>query len=345
MEIAHSKIESGKTFVIAELSANHNQNYDIAVESIKAIAQTGADAVKLQTYTADTMTLDIQSEDFLTQPGGLWEGRTLYDLYRQCYTPWEWHPKLMELASRLGLVCFSSPFDKTAVDFLCELNVPAFKIASFEIQDLPLIEYAASKGKPMLLSTGIAAVQDIQNAIDACNKQNNPDIVLLKCTSSYPAPVDETNLVTIPNMMQTFNVPVGISDHTLSSAVSIAAVALGACVVEKHFILDKRANAPDAPFSLDFDEMKNLVKDIRDVERALGRITYNLTEKTMRNKGYGRSLYCVKNIKAGEILTEDNIRSIRPGYGLEPKYLAVFIGKRAKNDIEAGTALSFDLLL
>ncbi len=330
-------IFKNKVFIIAELSANHNHDFELAVKTIKAIKDSGADAVKLQTYTPDTITIDCDNEYFQIKSGTLWDGKTLYELYKEAYTPWEWQPKLKKIAEDLGLICFSSPFDKTAVDFLEEMNVPAYKIASFEITDIPLIEYVASKGKPVIISTGIAALSDIEEAINACKRMGNERIALLKCTSAYPAPLEEINLKTIPDIRKTFGTIVGLSDHTLGCSVSIAAVALGAQIIEKHFILDRKLGGPDATFSMEPEEFKLMVKSIREIEKALGKVNYELTEQAEKSKIFARSLFVVKDIKKGEVFTEENIRSIRPGYGEHPKFLQNIIGKKAVRDIKKGT--------
>lgn len=332
-----------KVFIIAELSANHNQNFQTAIDSIKAIKECGADAVKLQTYTPDTITIDCDNEYFQIKQGTIWDGTTLYQLYQKAYTPWEWQPELKKIAEELGLVCFSSPFDKTAVDFLENMNVPAYKIASFEITDIPLIEYAASKGKPMIISTGIATEEDIREAIDACKRMNNNQIALLKCTSSYPAPIEDANLNSIPYMKEKFDTVVGLSDHTTGIVAPVAAVALGARIVEKHFILDRKLGGPDAAFSLEPAEFKNMVEGIRNAEKALGKAAIEINDKIKKSRTFARSLFVVKDIKAGEPLTEENVRSIRPSHGLHPKYLKQIIGKKAKTDIKKGTPLKWEL--
>lgn len=328
-------------FIIAELSANHLHNFDLAVDTIKAIKESGADAVKLQTYTPDTITIDSDNEYFQIDQGTIWDGKTLYQLYQEAYTPWEWQPKLKEIAEELGLIFLSSPFDKTAVDFLEEMNVPAYKVASFEITDIPLIEYMASKGKPVIISTGIATLADIEEAVNACKKMGNHQIALLKCTSAYPAPLEEVNLITIPNLADTFKTVVGLSDHTLGISVPIAAVALGAKIIEKHFILDRNMGGPDAAFSMEPDEFRSMVDAVRDVEKALGTVNYDLTEKTKKSREFSRSLFVVEDVKAGESFTEENVRSIRPGFGLHPRYLEQIIGKNARKDIEKGTPLDW----
>ena len=329
----------GKTFLIAELSANHNQDINIAKDTIYAMKDSGADAVKLQTYTPDTLTINCDNEYFQIKQGTLWDGQTLYNLYKQAYTPWEWHYELKELAEKLGLVFFSTPFDKTAVDFLEKLDVPIYKIASFEITDIPLIEYVAQKNKPMIISTGIATKEDIELAVATCKKNGCEDITLLKCTSSYPAPLEEANLLTIPDMKKRFGVKVGLSDHTLGISVPIAAVALAAEVIEKHFILDKKLGGPDAAFSLEPKEFSEMVKSIREVEKSLGKVNYEISPKIEKNRVFARSLFVVKDIKAGEKFSEENVKSIRPGYGLHPKFLKDILGKKSKINIERGTPL------
>ncbi|MDW7726679.1 MAG: pseudaminic acid synthase [Candidatus Methanoperedens sp.] len=342
INISGKKISSNEsTFIIAELSANHLHNFDLAIGTIKAIKESGADAVKLQTYTPDTITIDSDNEYFQIKQDSLWDGKTLYQLYQEAYTPWEWQPKLKEIAEELGLIFFSSPFDRTSVDFLEEMNVPAYKVASFEITDIPLIEYIASKGKPVIISTGIATLADIEEAVNACKKMGNHQIALLKCTSAYPAPLDEVNLKTIPNLADTFNTVVGLSDHTLGISAPIAAVALGAKIIEKHFILDRNMGGPDAAFSMEPDEFRSMVEAVREVEKALGIVNYNLTEKTKKSREFSRSLFIVNDIKAGDLFTEDNVRSIRPGFGLHPRYLEQIIGKNARKDIEKGTPLDW----
>jgi len=329
------------TFIIAELSANHNQDFGIALKTIKVAKDAGADAVKLQTYTADTITLNCEKEFFQVNQGSIWDGTTLYNLYQQAYTPWDWQPKLKIYAEELGLICFSSPFDKSAVDFLENMNVPAYKIASFEITDIPLIEYTASKGKPIIISTGIASLADIEEAVNACRRVGNNQISLLKCTSSYPAPIEEANLLTIPHLRDTFNVNVGLSDHTMGHSVAIAAVALGAKIIEKHFILDRKLGGPDSSFSMEPAEFRQMVDSIREVEKALGKINYQLTPKVEKSKVFARSLFIVKDVKEGETITEENVRSIRPGYGLHPKYYKEIIGKKFRKEYEKGTPLEW----
>lgn len=334
-----------KVFIIAELSANHNGSLETAIETVRAAKRAGADAIKLQTYTADTITIDCDNKDFKDiHIGTIWEGHTLYDLYKTAYTPWEWHAELFRIAKEEGLVCFSSPFDKTAVDFLEDLNTPAYKIASFEITDIPLIEYAASKGKPIILSTGIATIEDIELALDACHRMGNKEIALLKCTSSYPAPIEEANMIMVKDLAERFNVITGLSDHTIGSTVPIVATCFGTKIIEKHFILDRSIGGPDASFSMDEKEFTAMVKGIREAEKAIGIIDYNLTEKQQKGRDFRRSLYVVEDIRAGDILTEKNVRSIRPGFGMHPKYLNEILGKRVTTSIPKGTPLSFEFL-
>lgn len=335
--------DNSKTFIIAELSANHGHDINIAKDTIKAAKEAGADAIKIQTYTADTLTIDCDNEYFKLDSGTIWDGRTLYDLYSEAYTPWEWQKELMEYANSMGLIFFSTPFDKTAVDFLEELDVPVYKVASFEIMDIPLIEYIALKGKPMIMSTGVASLSDIEEAINACKRMGNDQIILLKCTSSYPAKIEDANLNTIPNMKETFGVEVGLSDHTLGITVPVVSVALGAKVIEKHFILDKSIGGPDASFSMEPHEFKQMVDAVRDAEKSLGKVDYSMDEKKKNSRLLGRSLFVVKDIKAGEKFTEKNVRSIRPGYGLAPRYFDEIINKESKNDIKRGTPLAWNL--
>ena len=339
MKIGNYKIdESSQVFIIAELSANHNGSLETALETIRAAKRTGADAIKLQTYTADTITLDSDKEDFLIK-GTIWDGRMLHDLYKEAYTPWEWHKALFDCAKEEGLICFSSPFDKTAVDLLEDLGAPAYKIASFEITDIPLIEYTASKGKPIILSTGIAGLEDIELALDACRRMGNNQIGLLKCTSSYPAPIEEANMAMIPEFKERFGVVSGLSDHTLGSTVPIVATTLGAKIIEKHFILDRSIGGPDASFSMNEEEFTAMVKAIREAEQAVGKVSYELTDKQIKGRDFSRSLYVVKDIKKGDVITRENVRSIRPGFGMHPKYFKEIIGKTVKTDMEKGERL------
>ncbi len=330
-----SLLGSQGVFIIAELSANHNGSIEIAKDTIRAAKRAGADAIKFQTYTADTITLDCDKDDFIIK-GTIWEGRKLHELYQEAYTPWEWHAELFETAKEEGLICFSSPFDKTAVDFLETLNCPAYKIASFEITDFPLIEYVASKGKPIILSTGIATKEDIELALETCRNAGNDQIAILKCTSSYPAPIEEANLNMIPDFKQQFNVVVGLSDHTMGSIVPIVATSLGAKIIEKHFILDRNMGGPDATFSMNEQEFTEMVKAVRDAEKALGEVNYNLTPKQISGRDFCRSLYVVKDIKKGEIITEDHVRSIRPGFGSHPKFLPQIINRISQVNYNRG---------
>ncbi len=336
MKINNLSINSNsKVFIIAELSANHNGSIETAIETIKAAKRAGADCIKLQTYTADTLTIDSQKEDFKIK-GTIWEGKNYYQLYQEAFTPWEWHEKLFKVANEEGLICFSSPFDKTSVDFLENLNVPAYKIASFEITDIPLIEYVASKGKPIIISTGIAELEDIELAVETCRKVGNDQIALLKCTSSYPAPIEEANMCMVKDLARRFNVISGLSDHTMGATVPIVATVFGAKIIEKHFILDRTIGGPDASFSMNEKEFTEMVKSIREAESAIGEVNYTLTDKQKKGKDFSRSLYIVEDIQAGETLTEKNIRSIRPGFGLHPKYLNSILGKAVNVDLFRG---------
>jgi pseudaminic acid synthase len=334
--------KNSSVFIIAELSANHNGSIDTAIETIKAAKRAGADCIKLQTYTSDTMTIDSDYDDFIIK-GTIWDNQNLYKLYQEAYTPWEWHEHLFKVANDEGLICFSSPFDKTAVDFLEKLNTPAYKIASFEITDIPLIEYVASKGKPVIISTGIAEIKDIELALDACWRMGNKDIALLKCTSSYPAPINEANMIMVKDLAEKFNVISGLSDHTIGSTVPIIATAFGAKIIEKHFILDRSIGGPDASFSMNEQEFTEMVKAIREAEIAVGVIDYDLTAKQKKGKDFSRSLYVVEDVRAGEKASIKNIKSIRPGFGLHPKFLHEILNKRFKKDVEKGTRVSFDL--
>ena len=330
-----------KVFIIAELSANHNGSLEPALETIRAAKRTGADAIKLQTYTADTITLNSRKPDFMIEHGTIWDGQNLHDLYDQAYTPWEWHKALFEEAEKQDLYCFSSPFDPTAVDLLEDLNCPAYKVASAEITDIPLIEYIASKGKPMILSTGMANEEDIELALNAVRKVGNQQIGLLKCTSSYPAPIEEANLIMIQDLAERFNIVPGLSDHTMGYVAPVVSVCFGARIIEKHFILDHSVGGPDASFSLDEKEFTEMVEAVRAAEKSIGEVDYRLTEKMRRSRDFSRSLYVVKDVQAGEIFTEENVKSIRPGYGMHPKHYFEVLGKKAIQNIEAGTALSF----
>lgn len=344
MKIGSFDFETDGVFIIAELSANHGGDISIARDTIKAAKELGANAIKLQTYTADTITLDSENEDFVIKGGTLWDNRKLYDLYQEAHLPWEWHEELFEYARNIGIDIFSSPFDKSAVDFLEQFSPSAYKIASFEITDYELIRYAASKGKPVIISTGIATIDEIQDAVDICRNEGNHDIILLKCTSAYPAPLDEANLQTIPNLAETFGVVSGFSDHTLGLIAPVVAVALGAKVIEKHFILDKAIGGADVEFSLDKEEFSNMVKAVRDAEKLLGEVDYSMTEKKNKSRRFSRSLYVSKDIKKGDAFTEANIRSVRPGYGLHPKYLKNVLAEVADKDYAFGERLDNRML-
>jgi len=333
-----SYLNRNKTFIVAELSANHNNDLNLAVKTIEAMAEAGADAVKVQTYKPESLTIYSNTGYFAPLAEGLWKGYTPWELYSEAAMPYEWQPKLKKIAEELGLMFFSSPFDKGGVDFLESIDVPLYKIASFEITDIPLIEYASSKGKPMIISTGVAEINAIELAIGTCRNMGNNQITLLKCTSNYPATIEDAKLLMIPDMKKRFRVEVGVSDHTMGSLVPTVAVSLGATVVEKHFILDRNLGGPDSAFSMEPQEFKEMVESIRQAEAALGEVTYNVTEN---DKNRRRSLFVVKDIKAGEKFSEENVRSIRPGYGLHPKYLKEVIGKVAKKDLEKGTPLLF----
>ena len=324
------------TYIIAELSANHGHKLENALASVRAAKAAGADAIKIQTYTADTITLDCDSAHFQVKSGTLWDGTTLYQLYKQAYTPWEWHQAIFDEAKKIGIDCFSTPFDKTAVDFLEQLGNPIYKIASFEITDIPLIEYAASKHKPMIISTGIATPEDIQLALEACHRVGNFDVTLLHCVSAYPAPLENVNLRTMMDMAERYGVKVGLSDHTLGSDVAIAAVALSATVIEKHFILDRTIGGPDAAFSMQQDEFAAMVQSIRNVEKSLGSVQYKEDISQISGREFSRSLYVVEDMKLGDVITELNIRSVRPGYGLHPKHLPEILGKRLNRDLKKG---------
>jgi len=330
-------------YIIAEMSANHNQDFEQAVKVIHAAKKAGADAVKLQTYTPDTITIDCDNDYFRIE-GTVWEGKTLYELYGEAYTPWEWQPKLKKIANDLGMDLFSTPFDHTAVDFLEKMDVPAYKVASFELVDIPLLRKIAQTGKPIIMSTGMATLAEIDEAVSAIRKASGNQLALLKCTSAYPAPPEEMSLRTIPHLAEAFNVPTGLSDHTLGIAVPVAAVALGACIIEKHFTLSRDIPGPDSAFSLEPNEFKEMVDAIRTAEKALGKISYGITVKEKASHIYRRSLFVVKDIKKSEEFTEKNIRSIRPGDGLSPKYIEEILGKKATSNIEKGTPLSWDLI-
>jgi pseudaminic acid synthase len=330
-------------YIIAEMSANHNQNFDAAVHILHAAKEAGADAVKLQTYTPDTLTIDCHNEYFRIGKGTMWEGKNLYTLYGEAYTPWEWQPKLKAIADELGLDLFSTPFDFTAVDFLEDIGVPAYKIASFEIVDIPLVRYIAQKGKPIIMSTGMATLAEIEEAAITIRQTGNEQIALLKCTSAYPALPEEMNLRTIPHLAEAFQVPVGLSDHTLGIAVPVVAVALGACIVEKHFTLSRDEPGPDSAFSLEPHEFKAMVEAIRVAEKAVGKVSYVVTERERASRVFRRSLFVVKDMQAGEVFTEEDVRSIRPGYGLHTRYKKEILGRRATQNIARGTPMTWDL--
>lgn len=331
-------------YIIAEMSANHNQDFDQAVKLIEAARGAGADAVKLQTYTPDTMTIDCDNEYFRIGKGTIWEGKNLYELYKEAYTPWDWQPKLKEIANDLGMDLFSSPFNKTAVDFLEKMNVPAYKIASFEIVDIPLIQYVARTGKPIIMSTGMATLAEIDEAVTAAREAGCKELALLKCASAYPADPSDMNLRTIAHMAEAFGVPVGLSDHTVGIAVAVAAVALGACIVEKHFTLSRSVSGPDSAFSLEPQEFKDMVKAIRIAEKAMGKVNYGVTDREVASRTFRRSLFVIKDMEEGEVFTEENIRSIRPGYGLHTRHLEKIKGRCTAKKIQRGMPMNWDLV-
>lgn len=341
---SHIISSESRTYIIAEMSANHNMNYERAVEILHAAKDSGADAIKIQTYTADTITLDCDDSYFQISQGTLWDGMTLHKLYEKAYTPWEWQPKLQKVANDIGLDFFSSPFDFSSVVFLEKMNVPAYKIASFEITDIPLIRKVARIGKPVIISTGIATLADIELAMKTCKEEGNDNIVLLKCCSAYPTPYEDINLRTMVNLRETFNCIVGLSDHTKGDTVAVASVAMGAKVVEKHLTLSRADGGVDSAFSMEPEEFKKMVESIRIVEKAMGQVTYELTEKQKGEREHARSLFIAKDMKAGDILDENNIRSVRPGYGLHTKYYDELLGKKIKKDVKLGTPLSWDLI-
>jgi len=331
-------------YVIAELSANHGQKIENALATVYAAKDSGADAIKIQTYTADTMTLDCDNDFFKIRQGTIWDGASLFKLYQEAYTPWEWHGAIRDEAAKCGLDFFSTPFDSSSVDFLETLDVGIYKIASFEINDIPLIEYVASKGKPIIMSTGIATLGEIEEAVGACKRMGNTDITLLKCTSSYPALPEDANLRVIPHLAEMFNVKVGLSDHTLGHAVAIAAVALGAKVVEKHFILDRSIGGPDASFSMTPEEFKQMVQGIRMAEKALGTVSYELSPQIVKNRAFSRSLFIAEDMRVGEVFNEKNLRSVRPGFGLHTRHLRDLFGKKIAIDAKKGTPMSWNLV-
>ena len=345
IEIGRRRIGAGEpVYCIAEVSANHHQNFETAVRIVQAAKDAGADAVKLQTYTPDTITIQSNRECFQVGGGTLWDGRSLYDLYKEAYTPWEWQPKLKKVADDLGMQCFSSAFDASAVDFLETMDVPAHKVASFELVDLPLIQKMAATGKPLIMSTGMATLEEIEEAVRTARRAGATQIALLKCTSAYPAPADEMNLRTIPELARRFDVPVGLSDHTMGIAVPVAAVSLGACIIEKHLTLARAAGGPDSAFSLEPEEFRAMVEGVRTAEKALGSVHFGVSERESRSRVFRRSLFVVRDVKKGELFTSENVRSIRPGDGLHTRHLAEVLGKTAALDIVQGTPLSWDLV-
>ena len=341
MKIGNFDLDNDGTFIIAELSANHNGSLETALQSIKVAKEVGANAVKLQTYTADTLTINSHKDDFIVKGATLWDGKSLYELYQEAYTPWEWHKELFKYAKEIGIDIFSSPFDKSAVDFLEQFNPSAYKIASFEITDYELIRYTASKQKPIIISTGIATLNEIQDVVNICHEVGNDNIILLKCTSAYPAQLEDANLIMIQDLKKRFNVTVGFSDHTLGFTAPIAAVTLGAKVIEKHFILDKSIGGVDADFSMDKKDFYSMVKAIRDTEKLIGEVDYTITENKKKSRQFARSLYVIKDIKKGETFTKENIKSIRPGYGMHPKHLNNVLGKISTKDYSFGSRFEF----
>lgn len=332
-------------FIIAEMSGNHNQSLDRALEIVDAVAATGAHALKLQTYTADTMTLDLAEREFMvTNPDSPWAGRTLYDLYEEAHTPWEWHKPIFERCQERGLVCFSTPFDATAVDFLEELDVPCYKIASFENVDIPLIKKVATTGKPLIMSTGMATLAELDEAVTAARSAGCKDLTLLKCTSTYPASPEFTNILTIPHMRELFDCEVGLSDHTLGIGVAVAGVALGATVIEKHFTLNRADGGVDSPFSMEPAEMKILVEETKRAWHALGRVSYGPTEQEKESMIFRRSLYIARDMRAGDTFTPENLRAIRPGLGLSPKYYELLLGRTISRSAQAGTPVTWDII-
>ena len=345
MNINGRKIGEGqKVYIIAEISANHNQSFDRATEIIHAAKKSGADAIKIQTYTADTITINSNKSYFKIE-GTLWDGRTLYDVYKEAFTPWEWQPKLKNLAESLGMDFFSSPFDLTAVEFLESMDICAYKIASSEIVDIPLLRAIGATKKPVIVSTGMATLSEIEEAINELKSAGTTNLMLLKCTSAYPAPAEEMNLSTISHMSKCFNLPIGLSDHTMINAIPAVAVAFGACAIEKHLTLSRSDGGEDAAFSLEPAEFKNMVQAVRMTELAIGDISYKPSKSENNARLYRRSLFVVKDIKAGDLITISNVRSIRPGHGIHPRYLSSILGKKAKKDIEKGTPFSWDLVI
>ena len=345
IKIGARTVGSGEAvYVIAEVSANHHQSFDEAVKIIHAAKAAGCDAVKLQTYTADTITIACDREPFRVDGGTLWDGRNLHDLYAEAYTPWDWQPKLKTIANDLGMDCFSSAFDATAVDFLEEMGVPAHKVASFELVDIPLIQKMARTGKPLILSTGMATVEEIEEALQAARAAGATQIALLKCSSAYPAPTEEMNLRTIPELARRFEVPAGLSDHTMGIEIPVAAVALGACIIEKHLTLSRSAPGPDSAFSLEPHEFKAMVDAVRIAEKALGEVSFGCSAKEASSRAFRRSLFVVQDVKRGDLFSEENVRSIRPGQGLHTRHLPEVLGRRAACDIARGTPLNWELV-
>lgn len=345
IQIGNRLISSdSRTYIIAEMSGNHNMDFERAVKILKAAKESGADAVKIQTYTADTITLDCDDPCFQITQGTLWDGTTLHKLYEKAYTPWEWQPELQKIAKEIGIDFFSSPFDPTSVDFLEKMNVPAYKVASFEITDIPLIRKIAKLGKPILISTGIATLADIELAVKTCVDEGNDNIILLKCCSAYPAPYEDINLRTMVNLGDTFDCIVGLSDHTIGDTAAVAGVALGAKIIEKHMTLSRADGGVDSAFSIEPEEFKQMVDHIRIVEKAMGNVTYELTEKQKAEREHARSLFIAKDMKAGEVLDELNMRSVRPANGLHTKYYEELLGKRIKKDVKLGTPITWDLI-
>jgi len=336
MKIGDFDLSTDGTYIIAEMSANHNGSLQTALDTIKSAKECGADAIKLQTYTADTLTLDSNKDDFMIDGGTLWDGKNLYELYKKAYTPWEWHKELFEYARSIDIDIFSSPFDKTAVDFLETLNPSAYKIASFEITDYELVRYTASKGKPIIISTGIAYEDEIKDVVQICRDAGNENIILLKCTSAYPAPLEDANLLSIPSLAKKLDVVAGFSDHTIGSTAPIVAVTLGAKVIEKHFIIDKSIGGADCEFSMDNTEFKDMVTKIRETEKLMGRVDFSMSESKKENRRFCRSIYVSKDINKGELLSKENLKSVRPSYGMHPKYLDEVIGSPAKDDYKFG---------
>jgi len=345
-QIADRPIGQGHPcYIIAEMSANHGGSLEHALRVLEAAKECGADAIKIQTYTADTMTIPCDKPMFRVGSGSaLWTGRDLHSLYQEAYTPWEWQPRLKQAADDLGIPLFSTPFDATSVDFLETMNVPAYKIASFEVPDLALIRKVAALGKPMIMSTGMATLGEIHDAVETIHATGNHQLALLKCTSAYPADPRDMNLRTIPHLGEAFGVVAGLSDHTMGSAIPVAAVALGACIIEKHFCLSRSEGGPDSAFSMEPEDLRQLVRDVRNAEKALGTVNYGVFGKEADSRNYRRSLFVVEDVKAGELLTEKNVRSIRPGYGLAPKHLPEVLGRRASRNIERGTPMGWELL-